>query len=131
MPIASQEEERQGGKKGRLLGIITLSDVLRCLIGEANLGSEAPTRTESIASVGDERLAPVTETRFASPPGPAAPTAVDDATATAPAASDSAAEAAPALDVPSESTGDALATPDNEASTEAKEETTGDPPIEA
>jgi hypothetical protein len=128
--IASQEEERQGGKKGRLLGIITLSDVLRCLIGEANLGSEAPTRTESVASVGDERLAPVTETRFASPPVPTAPTTTDE-TATALAASESAAEATPALDVPSESTEDALATPDHEASTEAKEETAGDPPIEA
>jgi CBS domain-containing protein len=56
-----QEEERRGGKKGRLLGIITLSDVLRCLIGEANLGSEAPTRTDSVSSVPDDRLAPVKE----------------------------------------------------------------------
>ena len=28
-----QEDERKGGKKGRLLGIITLSDVLRYIIG--------------------------------------------------------------------------------------------------
>jgi hypothetical protein len=56
-----QEEERRGGKKGRLLGIITLSDVLRCLIGEANLGSEAPTRADSVSSVPDDRLAPVKE----------------------------------------------------------------------
>jgi len=28
-----QEEERRGGKKGRLLGIITLSDVLRYVVG--------------------------------------------------------------------------------------------------
>ena len=34
----SQEEERKGGKKGRLLGIITLSDVLRYLVGEAAIG---------------------------------------------------------------------------------------------
>ena len=29
-----QEEEKKGGKKGRLLGIITLSDVLRYVVGE-------------------------------------------------------------------------------------------------
>ncbi len=32
-----QEEERKGGKKGRLLGIITLSDVLRYVIGPVNI----------------------------------------------------------------------------------------------
>ena len=30
-----QEEERKGGKKGRLLGVITLSDVLRYVIGNS------------------------------------------------------------------------------------------------
>jgi 5'-AMP-activated protein kinase regulatory gamma subunit len=35
-----QEEEKRGGKKGRLLGIITLSDVLRYTIGEPGI-SEA------------------------------------------------------------------------------------------
>lgn len=33
-----QEEEKRGGKKGRLLGIITLSDVLRYVIGELGIG---------------------------------------------------------------------------------------------
>ena len=33
-----QEEEKRGGKKGRLLGIITLSDVLRYTIGEPGIG---------------------------------------------------------------------------------------------
>ena len=32
-----QEEERRGGKKGRLLGIITLSDVLRYVIGNVGI----------------------------------------------------------------------------------------------
>jgi CBS domain-containing protein len=32
-----QEEERKGGKKGRLLGIITLSDVLRYVIGPVDI----------------------------------------------------------------------------------------------
>jgi 5'-AMP-activated protein kinase, regulatory gamma subunit len=36
-----QEEEKQGGKKGRLLGIITLSDVLRYVIGEVGIGEYA------------------------------------------------------------------------------------------
>jgi len=32
--VEGEEEEKKGGKKGRLLGIITLSDVLRYVIGE-------------------------------------------------------------------------------------------------
>jgi len=35
-----QDEERRGGKKGRLMGIITLSDILRYIIGRAHLGNE-------------------------------------------------------------------------------------------
>jgi 5'-AMP-activated protein kinase, regulatory gamma subunit len=33
--IWSQEEEKKGGRAGRLLGIITLSDILRYVIGHA------------------------------------------------------------------------------------------------
>ncbi len=33
-----QAEEKQGGRKGRLLGIITLSDVLRYIVGEVGIG---------------------------------------------------------------------------------------------
>ncbi|KAI0824221.1 hypothetical protein BC628DRAFT_1323424 [Trametes gibbosa] len=36
--VEGEEEERRGGKKGRLLGIITLSDVLRYLIGDVTIG---------------------------------------------------------------------------------------------
>jgi 5'-AMP-activated protein kinase regulatory gamma subunit len=36
-----QEEERKGGKKGRLLGIITLSDVLRYVVGPVNIQESA------------------------------------------------------------------------------------------
>lgn len=36
--LLSQEEVRRGGKKGRLLGIITLSDVLRHLVGKQPTG---------------------------------------------------------------------------------------------
>lgn len=32
--VEGEEEEKRGGKKGRLLGIITLSDVLRYIVGE-------------------------------------------------------------------------------------------------
>jgi CBS domain-containing protein len=46
--VEGEEEEKKGGKKGRLLGIITLSDVLRYVIGEVGIGegvepSELPT----------------------------------------------------------------------------------------
>ncbi|KAJ7225459.1 hypothetical protein GGX14DRAFT_420608 [Mycena pura] len=36
--VEGEEEEKQGGKKGRLLGIITLSDVLRYIIGDVDIG---------------------------------------------------------------------------------------------
>ncbi|KAF8237798.1 CBS-domain-containing protein [Tricholoma matsutake] len=36
--VEGEEEEKRGGKKGRLLGIITLSDVLRYTIGEPGIG---------------------------------------------------------------------------------------------
>jgi 5'-AMP-activated protein kinase regulatory gamma subunit len=36
--LGNQEEEKKGGKKGRLVGIITLSDVLRYVIGQVGIG---------------------------------------------------------------------------------------------
>ncbi len=36
----SQEEEKRGGKKGRLMGIITLSDILRYIIGRSHITGE-------------------------------------------------------------------------------------------
>ncbi|KAH9082065.1 hypothetical protein EDB83DRAFT_2336307, partial [Lactarius deliciosus] len=39
--VEGEEEERKGGKKGRLLGIISLSDVLRYVIGEVAIQESA------------------------------------------------------------------------------------------
>ncbi|KAK2461871.1 hypothetical protein APHAL10511_006334 [Amanita phalloides] len=36
--VEGEEEEKRGGKKGRLLGVITLSDVLRYVIGDLGIG---------------------------------------------------------------------------------------------
>lgn len=52
--LATQEEEKRGGKKGRLLGIITLSDVLRYIIGEATIG-EVTEQRSGRASVSERR----------------------------------------------------------------------------
>jgi len=41
-----QEEERKGGKKGRLMGVITLSDVLRYVIGASEIGELEGTKDE-------------------------------------------------------------------------------------
>lgn len=48
-----QEEEKKGGKKGRLAGIITLSDVLRHVIGEVGIGevAEPPPSTSTSTQV--------------------------------------------------------------------------------
>ena len=43
----SQAEEKQGGRKGRLLGIITLSDVLRYVIGDIGIGEGPEDGTET------------------------------------------------------------------------------------
>lgn len=47
-----KEEEKKGGRKGRLLGIITLSDVLRYVIGESGIGEgvEQDQKAEDVAS---------------------------------------------------------------------------------
>jgi len=50
--VEGEEEERKGGKKGRLLGIITLSDVLRYVIGEVAIGEAAESVEESLSSAG-------------------------------------------------------------------------------
>ncbi|TFY68351.1 hypothetical protein EVJ58_g1072 [Rhodofomes roseus] len=52
--VEGEEEERRGGKKGRLLGIITLSDVLRYIIGEPAIG-ETPEFASSRVSVAERR----------------------------------------------------------------------------
>lgn len=51
--VYSKEEEKRGGRKGRLLGIITLSDVLRYVIGEAGIGEgvERDQKAEDVASL--------------------------------------------------------------------------------
>lgn len=58
--VEGEEEERRGGKKGRLLGIITLSDVLRYIVGVPNLGATEPTTpsaSTSFSTLGRERHA--------------------------------------------------------------------------
>lgn len=45
-----QEEEKRGGKRGRLMGIITLSDVLRYVIGEAAIAEEDEQSMVEVAS---------------------------------------------------------------------------------
>ncbi|KAH9946671.1 hypothetical protein B0H21DRAFT_393723 [Amylocystis lapponica] len=56
--VEGEEEERRGGKKGRLLGIITLSDVLRYIIGETGIGESAE---PAPALAQDQNLVPVAE----------------------------------------------------------------------
>ena len=39
--VEGEEDERRGGRKGRLLGIITLTDVLRYIVGNVPLQEQA------------------------------------------------------------------------------------------
>jgi len=48
--VEGEAEERQGGRRGRLLGIITLSDVLRYVIGDVAIG-EAMEQDEYLSHV--------------------------------------------------------------------------------
>lgn len=52
--VPLQDEERQGGKKGRLLGMITLSDVLQYVIGEVELGESSPATGHETPKVPEE-----------------------------------------------------------------------------
>jgi len=40
--VEGEEEEKRGGKKGRLLGVITLSDVLRYIVGQVDVNEPRP-----------------------------------------------------------------------------------------
>jgi len=53
--VEGEEEERKGGKKGRLLGIITLSDVLRYVIGKVGIceGVEPEEESKSLPIESD------------------------------------------------------------------------------
>ncbi|KAF8898681.1 hypothetical protein BD779DRAFT_1431991 [Infundibulicybe gibba] len=51
--VEGDEEEKKGGKKGRLLGIITLSDVLRYVIGEIGIGEGIGQETEEPKSMSE------------------------------------------------------------------------------
>ncbi|TFL06518.1 hypothetical protein BDV98DRAFT_559547 [Pterulicium gracile] len=53
--VEGEEEERRGGKKGRLLGIITLSDVLRYVIGVPK-ATHPPGSLTSVPSTAEEIL---------------------------------------------------------------------------
>lgn len=53
--VEGDEEEKKGGKKGRLLGIITLSDVLRYVIGEVGIGESV----EEIAALSAASCTPL------------------------------------------------------------------------
>lgn len=46
--VVEGEGEVEGGRKGRLMGIITLSDVLRYVIGELGLGDGLPVTEEDV-----------------------------------------------------------------------------------
>lgn len=48
--VEGEEEEKRGGKRGRLMGIITLSDVLRYVIGEAAIAEEDEQSMVEVAS---------------------------------------------------------------------------------
>lgn len=64
--INDQEEERKGGKKGRLLGIITLSDVLRYLVGDVSIGEAFESQDDPLPTPSTTPTA----TAVAPPPPP-------------------------------------------------------------
>jgi predicted transcriptional regulator len=54
--VEGEEEERRGGKKGRLMGIITLSDILRYIIGRAQISDINEVPQEVKKSTSDPTL---------------------------------------------------------------------------
>ncbi|OSD03492.1 CBS-domain-containing protein [Trametes coccinea BRFM310] len=92
--VEGDEEERKGGKKGRLLGIITLSDVLRYLIGDVSIGEAHP--EPSVPST-DPTPTPEPGQAPAEASNPAEPAPASEP---APAEAEAAPEAPPAEEAP-------------------------------
>jgi len=53
--VEGEEDERRGGRKGRLLGIITLTDVLRYIVGNAPLEEQSEPPEERPQSRSEEQ----------------------------------------------------------------------------
>jgi len=75
--VEGEEEERKGGKKGRLLGIITLSDVLRYIMGAGTVNNESHESKPSQSQVQAESIQ-------APPPSPEGPSSPLVSTSTTP-----------------------------------------------
>jgi CBS domain-containing protein len=71
--VEGEEEEKKGGKRGRLMGIITLSDVLRYMAGVPRLG----TQSSSIHPV-EEQKASEPQSPITAPPTPIPSTPIPD-----------------------------------------------------
>ena len=59
--VEGEEDEKRGGRKGRLLGIITLTDVLRYIVGNAPLHEQAEPSGEKLHSQSVSREDPQRE----------------------------------------------------------------------
>ncbi|KAI0815200.1 CBS-domain-containing protein [Irpex lacteus] len=99
--VEGEDEERRGGKKGRLLGIISLSDVLRYLIGEISIGEgvEPPETQVSTSAASFVSIPAAVEEVPPPPPEDSTPQPAEDATPQppeeGPSKEDPAAEEAP------------------------------------
>ncbi|KAF5390279.1 hypothetical protein D9757_002876 [Collybiopsis confluens] len=73
--VEGEEEERKGGRKGRLMGIITLSDVLRYIMGDLSHERQAQTQTQAATSGTSSESAPSPSipSAAASPSAPSQP----------------------------------------------------------
>ncbi|KAJ3985663.1 CBS-domain-containing protein [Lentinula detonsa] len=69
--VEGEEEERKGGRKGRLLGIITLSDVLRYIMGAGTITEAQEPRQTQMPSASSTTLP--SPSVFGSPTIPATP----------------------------------------------------------
>ncbi|KAJ3909810.1 hypothetical protein F5879DRAFT_918093 [Lentinula edodes] len=66
--VEGEEEEKKGGRKGRLLGIITLSDVLRYIMGAGTITeAHEPRQTQTTSSSGPPSEGPSSPTILTSP----------------------------------------------------------------
>ncbi|KAJ3800818.1 CBS-domain-containing protein [Lentinula aff. detonsa] len=69
--VEGEEEEKKGGRKGRLLGIITLSDVLRYIMGAGTITETQEPRQTQMPSASSATIP--SPSAFGSPTIPAAP----------------------------------------------------------
>ncbi|TFK57229.1 CBS-domain-containing protein [Heliocybe sulcata] len=122
--VEGEEEEKKGGRKGRLLGTITLSDVLRYVIGDVGIGEG----TEPVDAAEHPLKPPFEPTEPAEPSSTVTPTEEKAQPPVSPVVEEGPSDPAASEEAPPESPVPEEMPPDSPALEEAAPEAEGESP---